>query len=590
MFDYLIVGAGPSGLCAAKTIRECEPDANVKILDSNRTVGGVWAKENIYPGLKTNNLRGGIDFSDFPMHDGFGVRKGEHPSGESMHAYYKAYAERSDLLKLIDFETYVQEISRLEGTEGWNLKLNSGSTTDVQTKKLIIATGVTNHPHRPVLQDSESFRGPIIHSAELGTKGNLLIKDPEVKTIAVLGGGKSAYDAVHFAGSSGRRVEWIIRKSGKGPEWVFPSHTNIGPISTPRERLTSRRIVSFFSPCLWKDGFSWIRYFLHFTTLGKLISQKFWANIHQATLDDCGMLKDERTKVLEPEQSPFWYGTATGIYCYENDIYEMIKHGQVRVHREDISRLSQGAIGFASGKTVQADALITATGFSAKLTLQFTPSTVHSDLGIPSTSLTPVQHQFWEDLEQKADLTIAASFPRLLRGPFKSPSSEIAQPYNPGLDPEMNYTPFRLYRAIAPPGLTVKGDHSVAFISMFSNQANTHRCELQCLWAYAYLNHKLDIDTSTVFEETALMTRYVRHRAPYGHGRFFPDLVFDQVPYFDLLLQDLKLRYWRKANIVAELFDSYLSVDYKGVVQEWLKANNGKTTSETDPLLSGGKI
>jgi len=252
-----------------------------------------------------------------------------------------------------------------------------------------------------------------------------------------------------------------------------------------------------------------------------------------------------------------------------------------------------GTINFSSGKSVQADALVTATGFSAKPTLQFSPGTIHSDLGIPSTSLTQSQSDFWEDLNQKADLTIAASFPRLVAGPFKSPSSSTLLPYNPGLDPEMNYTPFRLYRAIAPPGLTAQGDHSLVFISMFSNLANTPRCELQCLWAYAYLNHKLEIEASEVFQEAALMTRYAKYRAPYGHGRFFPDLVFDQVPYFDMLLQDLKLKYWRKGNVLAELFAPYRGSDYKGVIQEWLRANlyvsKKSPGSEADPLL-GGKV
>lgn len=107
------------------------------------------------------------------------------------------------------------------------------------------------------------------------------------------------------------------------------------------------------------------------------------------------------------------------------------------------------------------------------------------------------------------------------------------------------------------------------FLGMFSNISSFMRLELQCLWAYAYLNDQLPIDTGSVFEETALFARYARYRAPYGHGRFFPDLVFDQVPYFDMLLQDLGLRYWRKGNWLKELFSAYGPEDYKGLVQEW---------------------
>lgn len=235
------------------------------------------------------------------MDDAFGIPAGQHPTGEAVHQYIRAYAERSDLIKLIDFETKVLEISQIGPRKGWTLKVSNGTTGEVQTMKLIIATGATNVPHRPRIQNMESFKGPIVHSGELGKQSDSLIKDASVETIAVLGGGKSAYDAVYLAATAGRKVEWIIRKSGKGPEWIFPSHTYLGPFKALREKLPARRIVSVFSPTLWKDGMSTLRYFLHFTSLGKKIAQKFWANLHQATLGDCGMLNDEATKVLEPE-------------------------------------------------------------------------------------------------------------------------------------------------------------------------------------------------------------------------------------------------------------------------------------------------
>ncbi|KAL2428812.1 FAD-dependent monooxygenase DEP4 [Exophiala dermatitidis] len=637
MFSYLIVGAGPSGLCAAKTILECEPDADLRILDANKTVGGVWATENLYPGLKTNNLRGGIDFSDFPMDDSFGVAAGEHVTGEAMHEYLRAYAERSNLGHLIDFETSVQEISPLEGQQGWNLKVqtNSGAAgmaVTLQTKKLIIATGITNVPHRPLLIGSTTFDGPIIHSAELGANASFVHEDGPFKKIAVIGGGKSAFDAVFIAGKAYKTVQWIMRKSGKGPEWIFPAHTKIGPFKFVRERLATRRIISCFSPCLWEDGMGWIRHFLHFTNKGKQITQKFWANLYKQTLAQCNMLSHPYTAALEPETSPFWYGTASGVYSYDPTIYGMVADGQISIYREDISYLSKHSIILANGTTVRADAIITATGFSAKPTIRFTPSKLHSDLGIPSDFLAPEQHEFWNALNNKADATIAAKFPQLIAGPTitSSGSSSAAardcRNYNPSIDRDLsNRTPWRLYRGIAPPGLTAQGERTIVFVGMFSNLANTPRCELQCLWAYAYLNGYLDNkdnnktsrkgngkakakangaaggggvtgsgatgntvaggmigDFEAIFEDTALMSRYAKHRAPYGHGNAFPDLVFDQLPYMDLLLQDLGLKYWRKSNWLSELFGSYVSSDYAGVVQEWIRARDLNNTNKTD--------
>ena len=332
---------------------------------------------------------------------------------------------------------------------------------------------------------------------------------------------------------------------------------------------------------------SWLRYFLHFTAIGKKISQLFWMDIHHTTLKESLYAKEKPLNALEPEQSPFWYGTHSGVYNFSPDLFEYLRKGKVRVHREDISRLSSHAIHLGDGKTLKADALITATGFTVKPDYDFSPSALHSDIGIPTTEYTQAQRDFWSHLNHKAELTIVSKYPRLLLGPFKSPSSSVIQPFNPGLDPELQHTPFRLYRAIAPPGLTVQEDRSLVFIGMFSNISNFIRLELQCLWAYAYLSGQLPIDTDIVFDETALFSRYARYRSPYGHGRFFPDLVFDQVPYFDVLMQDLGLPFWRKKSWLEELFSPYGTEDYRGVVQEWKRARNSGTLRKVQGIANG---
>ena len=71
-YDIVIVGAGFRGLATTKIFLQLNPDLNLTIIDWNETIGGVWAREKLYPGLVSNNLRGTYEYMDLPMDDGFG--------------------------------------------------------------------------------------------------------------------------------------------------------------------------------------------------------------------------------------------------------------------------------------------------------------------------------------------------------------------------------------------------------------------------------------------------------------------------------------------------------------------------------------
>ena len=54
-FDLVVIGAGIHGLATTKTYRNVHPEASILVLDKSSFIGGVWAKDRLYPGLRTNN-------------------------------------------------------------------------------------------------------------------------------------------------------------------------------------------------------------------------------------------------------------------------------------------------------------------------------------------------------------------------------------------------------------------------------------------------------------------------------------------------------------------------------------------------------
>lgn len=106
--DLIVVGAGIGGLCAAKTYLELAPETRLLILEARSSVGGVWAEENLYEGIKTNNLIGTYEYSDFPLlgNSKYGVREGEHIPGRVMYEYLRDYAVHFDVYRRIRWVDY----------------------------------------------------------------------------------------------------------------------------------------------------------------------------------------------------------------------------------------------------------------------------------------------------------------------------------------------------------------------------------------------------------------------------------------------------------------------------------------------------
>ncbi|KAI6347840.1 hypothetical protein MCOR25_010878 [Pyricularia grisea] len=620
MTDVIVIGAGPAGLCAAKTFLQLQPNATVLILEALPSLGGVWATERLFPTLRTNNLTGNFEFTDFPMTpERFNVCPGRHIPGESMNAYYKAYAEHNHLTGRIRYNTKVTEVRRPAEGEGWLVDVEdprkphdeAPQKETLRCRKLIVAPGVNPTPRIAELPGAADFNAPIIHSSDMGPKFEAVFNSGANKqgaagndgrrkrSICVLGGSKSSYDAAYLACVTGHEVDWVIRETGRGPSWIMPSWAMIGPFKFVRERLARVRLISFMSPWAFEDfsGVGWLREAVHGTVAGRFVKGNFWKIMHLTTAAQSGFKGKSPNMVLEPNHNPFWYGTATGIDNYDKSLHDFVNSGQIRVHRDAVSHLSDHKVHLCRGKELQVEAIVAATGYWAKPAIHFTPESIHSGLGVPSISLSQSQQLHWRKLDAASDAKIGARFPELMKGPqdkrsksSRSKSSNKAPGGRPS-DHELPYSPWRLYRGIAPPGLAATGDRSLAFVGVGNNIFNLLRLELQSLWAASYLlGHAHEdpnlngsaLSAKAIFEDVALLQRWAQRRSPLGFGRSYPDLVFDQLPYWDLLLHDLGLPTARKGSTWRELFEPYTQDDYSGLVEEYL-AKGRRGVDETTP-------
>ena len=588
-YDVVVVGAGLQGLVAAKTFLEVDPFLNLIIFDSNKTVGGVWSEENIYPGLVLNNQLGTWEYTDFPMDEKFGIAPGEHVPGEVAHEYFRSYAQRFALDERIQFNVKVLTAEKV--TDGWTLhtEIHNGAEKEcrnITCVKLVVSTGLTSIPNPLEFKGTSSFRVPLISYAEFPKQARVTLDDKSINHVTVCGASKAGHDIVHIMASQGKRVTWVIRASGYGPTPIAPAIIKLGPFTVWLEKLLTTRPITWLSPCIWAhfDDFGPVQSLFQGTRIGRWVVNKCVALMQACICSQTGINNHPETRKLLPDQFLMWYGSSSAILNYPTDIYAFIRSGQVRVLRQDIERLGNGnAIRFSDGSTIQTDALVCSTGWKHTPSIDFRPFSIHADLGIPSTEYTQQQTEQWTDLDARADAEIIQRLPLLLGGPKKPGDQEVTANTAKIESPPTHYTPWRLLRGIAPPSLP---STDIAFLGMFTCPQSALRAEISSLWAYAYLFDKLNKplksislpsrrvqDLSDRLYDTALFQRYGKWRTPYGFGARHADAVFEGLPYFDMLLSDLGLRPWRKGwGILGEIFrGGYWQRDYRGLVREWME-------------------
>jgi hypothetical protein len=535
----------------------------------------------------------------------FGVKPGEHVSGEVMHEYIGRYADKFGIIDAVRCGVRVVSATRCE-EGGWDLAVedaNAAATAKLQfihAKKLVVATGLTSEPNIPTLPGQEHFDAPLFHGKYLPKHTELLDK---AKRVTVYGGAKMAYDAVYEFASHGVEVDWVIRGSppfcrpepeisadkwhdtetGRGPMWMSPPY--VTPLNKWLEKLVMTRLLTFFSPCIWgeADGYSWARGFLHGTFVGRAIVNAFWWILGNDVLALNNYDAHPQTKKLKPWSQPMFVGSSFSIMNYPTDFFELVRRGGVHVHIADIERLSHHTVHLSDGTELRTDALCCVTGWKVVPPLKFLPEGIDVDLGLPhdpaAKPILPKEEALWTvDSIANIDAGILNRFPRLRDQPTKSKA----------MAKEEETTPFTLYRFIVPPSSSLMQRRDIAFAGLVMNFEVLIMAEVQALWIAAYFGGVQlgDIAAASVDcvakdgernaaamarirRDTLLHTRFGRWRYPAGYGRRYPDFVFDAMPYLDLLLRELGLRRWRKKGMLAELLEPYGPEDYRNLVAEF---------------------
>ncbi|KAH8646433.1 hypothetical protein BGZ61DRAFT_470026 [Ilyonectria robusta] len=604
--DLVVIGAGWYGLAAAKQYRCFHPGGAVAVIDSGSSIGGVWAKELLYPGLKSNNLIGSFQYPDFPMDEAtFGVKPRHHIPGIVVNRYLNAYAEKFDLVDIIRLRSKVESAEH-QSDGGWILYVrrledqDSSAGSKVFTRRLVLATGLVSQPFKPHIRGQEEFGHPLFHSKEFANHTDTFESG---KKVTIFGGTKFAWDAVYAYAMKGIKVDWIIRPTGHGPCWMSPPF--VTPFKIWIEYLVNIRLVHWFAPCIWgqDSGFLGIKRFWHGTAIGRKIVDLFWNVISSDVIGLMGFNENPEFKKLEPTSEAMYDGCSFSILNYDTDFFQPIRDGTVKIHSADLSHLSSGQVHLddASQTVLDTDAMLFVTGWKNIPALKFLPEGIDRKIGMTHHSL-PLDRDSdpddglaeQADLLAKADAEILARFPRLKIPPNFNPDYKpLTQTKAFSIAPEdktapvLPETPMMLYHLMVPGTSELLKAKDIAVAGSCMNFSNPITAHIQGLWISAYFEGKLRRDPSSavlprnqdslseamtldqVHYETVLHNRFGRWRYPNDPGSKHGDFIFEAVPYMDMMMADLGLKVHRKSGWLREIIEPYVPEDYADINDEW---------------------
>lgn len=340
-YDIVIIGAGISGLGAAYRLAEADPSTRYVILERRERIGGTWDLFR-YPGVRSDSSIFSLSWPWEPW-----AGKEYVADGNAIRDYMEEAARKHGIFGNIRFQTTVESADWDSATDTWTVHATeNGAPKTYRGRFVFFGSGYYNYdePYDPTFPGLDTYQGTVVHAQHWPED-----LDYTGKKVVVIGSGATAVSLVPALARKAAKVTMLQRSPGylfsmpRASRWMQPVRKLL-PNKASYNVL--RGIAMVFEKVIW---------ILSRNTPAAMKKIVRWQN---TKLLPAGYPVERDFK---PRYNPW---DQRMCLVADGDVFEEIGSGRLEVVTDHIDHFDQTGIVLKSGRHLDADIVVKATGLN----------------------------------------------------------------------------------------------------------------------------------------------------------------------------------------------------------------------------------
>ena len=338
-FDVVIVGAGLSGVGAGYHLKTACPDRSYVILEGRDTIGGTWDLFR-YPGIRSDSDMYTLGYAFKPWTEAKAIA-----DGPSILKYVRETAAENGIDRHIRYNHLVKRASWSTEDAAWTVEAEVGGEVRRFTCSfLFLCGGYYSYEggYTPEFPGAERFKGAIVHPQKW-PQG----LDYSGKKVVVIGSGATAVTLVPEMSKTAGHVTMLQRS----PTYV---------VSRPAEDSFANWLRKVLPGKLAYDIVRWrnVLFGMYFFRVAREKPEQVKQRIIRMVREQLGPDYDVETH-FTPSYNPWDQRLCL---VPDADMFQQIRSGRASVVTDHIDRFTETGILLKSGRELEADVIVTATG------------------------------------------------------------------------------------------------------------------------------------------------------------------------------------------------------------------------------------